>query len=431
MAKLTPELMVDGLLNGNWIHFSKLKEMGERVVPLLVRALDDPRAAVTPERGGARPLDRICDLIEPYAPAEAVGAMAKFAEHPNPWVRLKAYYLLAKIGTPPCAGALVGALQGRDDEEKKGVVMALWHKINADRQYGPGFTGPVFDALAERLDQVSSTDLTNTAVAMLRLDMERAVATLTVPERFRPENPELVSLLHAFKVARIVVPREALLPIMPVLRAESDATIAGGRGKYPYEAALPVLARSVPEAARPLVEEALQSTDMVRRDAASSAMEVLAAVDGALDAVNRRLWRGEGRGAPQLDLDALTVGQRNYYLSFEADARVTNGGLAQFFLNPSGRFADETPAALEAIGAPRAAEAVRRARELIRSLPPKAHGQTLYDMLSRPDVRERLGRIETEFFNDTDDIITLLRLYAARHAEDFREARRERNRSRP
>ena len=54
-----------------------------------------------------------------------------------------------------------------------------------------------------------------------------------------------------------------------------------------------------------------------------------------------------------------------WYITYIVDVEVLNGGFNQLFFNPTGRYAEEAPAAFEEIGAPEAKVIVEKALDLL------------------------------------------------------------------
>ena len=69
-------------------------------------------------------------------------------------------------------------------------------------------------------------------------------------------------------------------------------------------------------------------------------------------------------------LSELPEALQAWYFAFLLDAEVLNGGFNQYFFNPSGQFAEVTPAALERMALPEAATLVARAVDLLETHTP-------------------------------------------------------------
>ncbi len=283
------------------------------------------------------------------------------------------------------------------------------------------------------------------AETLLKLDLRRALASLTSPEVFRADNPVILPILIALESVEAAVRASALVPMMPALRAWSDASDKGGPPGAPYEVALSVLARSDPEAARPLVEEALRSDDPFRRERAEKALTIIEGVDDALAIVHAAVadLRDETDETVEndetdeddeddeddeggIDFDLLDDVHANYYLAHEADEIIKGEGLNGYLFETPDRNVARTPEALEAIGALRAAESIREARALIRGLRPREGEDSSHQAMDRPEVVARVDELQAPFLEPEpgEEIPGLLRLYALRNPDAFRKPKK-------
>jgi len=101
---------------------------------------------------------------------------------------------------------------------------------------------------------------------------------------------------------------------------------------------------------------------------------------------------------------ALEEPERTVYLiaSFEAD--VMNGGLGQYLSNTEGEFVEQTIAALECVGAPKAASCLKKAVAL------KKQTESWDDLWDR--AGKQLGRLDDRFYKDD---VEYLAMQAAKH----------------
>ena len=96
------------------------------------------------------------------------------------------------------------------------------------------------------------------------------------------------------------------------------------------------------------------------------------------------------------------------------EAEVNNGGFHQFFYNSAGDDTAETIQALQAIGAARTAEIVKRAAaKFPGGMPPKERFARQDILLEKfPDTTE-FDELDAEFFAYPDDLAALLKKFAA------------------
>lgn len=137
---------------------TKLEAMGPAAIPMLLRALGDPRTKTARYRGRLRhlpqaPLEQMCDLLRPHAPLDDASVVAPFLEHED-----------------------------------------------------PGFSEGLFDA--RRVQSDSAIRL------LILLDEKVARAQLLNPEHFDPKRGGLGLFLAAFNEREIEIPRERLGPLL-------------------------------------------------------------------------------------------------------------------------------------------------------------------------------------------------------------------------
>lgn len=290
----------------------------------------------------------------------------------------------------------------------------------------------LYDALAERLFTGDLARPSRVAETLLTLDRVRAHAFLTSPEVFKLDNPALLDILMPLDSAECTVPPSILVPMMPALLAWSDGADKLGRTGAAYEVALAVLARSDLEAARPLAEAALRSGDEYRRKTAAEVLAIVARVDDALSVVEAAVdeWTDEDG----IDFGELGAVRTNYYLAHEADEMIRHEGLRGYLLETPDQNLARASAALKAIGAPLAAESVRKAYALFkkaRKLKPRAGERSLIEVLHRPELSAQLESLHAPFIDPErrEKISTLLGLYAISNPPEF-QAPKKRSRRR-
>ena len=100
----------------------------------------------------------------------------------------------------------------------------------------------------------------------------------------------------------------------------------------------------------------------------------------------------------------------------ELEAEVNNGGFDQFFFNSAGNEASEILEALDAVGATRTAEIVRRAcSRFAGGMPPKGWTDRQEELTERvsPDS-DAFDTEDEEFFAYEDDLAGLVAAYSDR-----------------
>lgn len=96
------------------------------------------------------------------------------------------------------------------------------------------------------------------------------------------------------------------------------------------------------------------------------------------------------------------------------EAEVNNGGFHQFFYNSAGDDTAETIQALQAIGAARMADIVKRAAgKFPGGMPPQERFERQEILLERFPESTEFDELDAEFFAYPDDLAALLKRFAA------------------
>src|SRR5688572_28561773 len=110
---------------------------------------------------------------------------------------------------------------------------------------------------------------------MLQLDPAHATRILTATSWFQVDHPTLPAILAAFHHVGAIVPADAILPIVPWLRAGLQKVDDERRYRQVSQYAFAVLSRSAPAVALPLVADALASNNAAAKWGATEAWAVL------------------------------------------------------------------------------------------------------------------------------------------------------------
>ena len=125
----------------------------------------------------------------------------------------------------------------------------------------------------------------------------------------------------------------------------------------------------------------------------------------------------------KLGFAGLTSVEQTFHCVWSVEAEVNNGGFDQYFWNSSGDVVHEAPGALERIGAPKAADIVRRANAVFKDGKPpqdrnmrqqelEAAGQTAHD---------KLDKLDREFYKCPDNLEALLLQFVIKHRDKFHD----------
>jgi len=121
------------------------------------------------------------------------------------------------------------------------------------------------------------------------------------------------------------------------------------------------------------------------------------------------------------EMEKLSQEERTFFLVFQLEAEVNNGGFSQFFYNSSGDFANETVAALREIGAEKMAKICERALALLGgAVPENRSARTkMLDEAVTDEVDEALSRCDDAFCEYPDNLLELNYQYIVRNRNQF------------
>jgi hypothetical protein len=105
------------------------------------------------------------------------------------------------------------------------------------------------------------------------------------------------------------------------------------------------------------------------------------------------------------------------------ESEVNNGGFSQYFQNLSCETTGFIAEALETIGAPRTAEICRRAiaAAFPDGLPADPEAISSAAAEFPPQTEEKLGALDTEFYQYPHNLTELLFAFVSKHPEEFGE----------
>jgi hypothetical protein len=106
------------------------------------------------------------------------------------------------------------------------------------------------------------------------------------------------------------------------------------------------------------------------------------------------------------DIGKLSKAERTFFINSQFESEVNNGGFSQFFYNSSGDFANETLGSLNAIGAIRTAELLKKALMAFGGELPTNRNkrELLLDKLLTDSISEILDKCDTEFYQYVDNL---------------------------
>jgi HEAT repeat protein len=397
-------------------NYRTLSFAGDRAVPYLVKALDDPRTwsaefrSEQPWLTGSSPFDRIADLLRSTAPAQAAKPLVRYLDHPKGWNRALAAIVIAKIGTPECLDPMKKALADPEEQVRKFAMGGIVEGIQKKRQ-SEVFLAGVFDALVPMLNEPHRYDWHGPAAVLAWIDTEKAAAILERPQYFTTRNPQLEDVLKALSLSNHKTPLAILMPLMKEL---APAAANDDHRTREFAAALRLYAHN-PDADAEATFRALVDAPNDRvAEGAAWALEDMAGVD-----TDHVIELGDKKFA------TLTAAQRYYYAVREYHDEVCNGGHDQFFRNPEGDHYQTAVEGLRAIGAKAKAEILEGS---LRAFWP---GKPSLDQTTRQDQVLSLASAGAAILRQADDryfesekkpgerVEVLLALYAVANRWEF------------
>ncbi len=395
-------------------NLHRLKLVGARAVPFLITALADSRIETTKFGRGdtailaGSPLERICDLLEPFGPAEAAGPLAGFISHKNNEFRKQAAISLGNIGTVECVAPVLTGLDDHDDYVRSYALTGIQQGIEAGRCQKE-FLDAVFPAVVRLLDRDDSSVSGDAPQVLLAIDRDRALPVLLSEELLTVRNDQLHYILRALNASEIKIPRAMLHQLLEQLGPLSD--------EYPhdceYAEAFIAYAHIPDESADKTFREALQSRNKRVQKAAAMSLAIVAGLsDPTTLVLNAKREHG---------VDGLTEPQKLYYATYSYLAEVNNGGHAQYFVNPSGHDWRCALRALTTVGANKRAKLLQEAADLFGPAGPPEDNDERHRQLARfPKSKvDALSSLDDRFYQSSKNLEALLLLYAIDNKQSF------------
>jgi len=402
-------------------NFRTLDNAGNRILPFLVKALQDPRTQTmrfprypeSPKAGDftdRSPLERICGLLTGHPDPQAAKPLAVFVQNPNPEFRGEAAAALGRIASPDCIEPVKKALADRDREVRQFALIGIAAGIRESGRHEEFLHG-VYDAVAALMND-GTYNLEGPTIVMAKIDPAKTAPILESRRYFTTRNPQLEDVLKALNFEGHKTPLTILMPLMKEL---APAAATNGRRAYEFAAALRLYARNPDSDAEATFRSLAESspTEAVATGAAS-ALEILTGVN-----TEHVMNLGhDGKFA------TMTNPQRYYYAISEYHFEVFNGGHDQFFGNSAGDLYPTVLEGLHAIGAHAKATALEQAISGFGERVATDRTLRQLQMEHLPRTADILFKSADRAYSDSERpgefIETLLSLYAVKHSSDFK-----------
>jgi len=389
--------------------------VGQRAVPYLIAALDDPRTAtVTWEiswpqgMAGNSPLERICILLEPFAPREAIGPLTRLAQSQNTEIRRVATKSLGNIGAAECVRPILQSLEDQVDDVRDAAMSGIAAALEAKR-CDPTFIEAVFPAVTRLLNRDNTSVYGEAPRLLLKIDAERALPILLSPEYLSASNPELLYLIRALNEAGHKVPPARLVPLLDELKKSVSADSRIGE----YSEGLLAYARNPDGGTEQRLRSELQSPIEGVATAAGQGLTILAGIADPFAVVSER--------RKAVGFQGLTEPQQTYEAVFLYDAEVRNGGHSQYFINSSGNHWRTALRGLKAVGAPERAKILEEAVAIFGPEGAPEASEPRQEKMARLTAAEdaTLDALDERYYSCRENLEKLLSLYAIENKEHF------------
>jgi hypothetical protein len=428
IAELVAGLFVPWKIEG---CYERLKTAGDRAVPFLVSALEDPRipatAFISPGLLNSNsPYYLISDLLENSRSADAAAPFVEYVNGPDPRFRQDGALRLGAIGLETCIEPMKRILTGDDRDLRGYVLMGIERALTSGRAT-PEFIGAIRPCLVDLLKVPDRFGQYPAPGLLVRIDAQYATRTLLSPDHLSLDNPGLRYVIAALNDAGSPIPHASLLPLIDQLeplageyRRSSElneALLAYARNPDGNaEARLRGLLKppdegAETEAARAWLRPPLEQVQ-------TGAARALAALNG-LEDFDRELIRieiDEGAGA-------LSGAERNFRMASMYYWEVMNDGLWQYLECYAAQDHGAILDALRAIGAPKTAQVLETAGNVFGPEGPPSDPVKCAEMVrsfsdAQAEIISNLN--QNSLIPDDENIEMLLYLYAAEHKDEFR-----------
>lgn len=394
-------------------NFDRLKLVGAKAVPFLIDALEN-RNASTKRFSHGYPFgpnsafERICDLLEPFGPPDAVRPLARYMDHKDDDVRKHAALVLGNIGTVEAIPPTLRALEDEDHYVRSYAMMGIRRGMEAQR-CSRDYLNAVFPSLVKLLNRRDGSMSDTAPELLLAIDAERAVSVLLTDQIFTASNPVLGDIIRAMNQADRKIPHTDLLPLLKALRPLVDNYPHGRE----YAAALIAYAFNPDASADEVFHNELSSSNEDVREGAARALAILAGVTNPSDVVFGRVQKS--------GFDSLSPAQRHYFAVLIYDGEVRNGGHSQYFVNSSGDHWKDALEGLTAIGAAERAKILRKATSLFGSDGPSEDNSARHGQLAgfKATQDEALDELDPQYYACKENVDFLLSQYVVTHRTEF------------
>ena len=363
-----------------WAEIRTIAELGEEAYPRALEILRDPsmheRLTSLGEGEFSLPTAPICRLAKIFdqdapPPPEAAELLAPFIENESREIRKSVVLVIGSTGSAESLPSLQQAAKDEDDYVRSYMLMGIQRAVTGCRISDPD-KPKFFELVAGMWPEDTSFNVsTHLPTILIKLDRDRAVERLLMPDLFTIQFEPVWRILEAFGSESVMAPRDKLLQL--VEKASED--IEEHPNKNTLESALFLLGKHRMEEDLPLLERMVDHTD---KDVSRGAVKGLYSYHRYFDLIRNPWDVEEAKG-----WDALTEAEKHICAIEVLKGEVDNGGFAQYYFNSSGELWQDAFNGLAAIGADKRHGIMKATLERFEQSEPAVDRETRNSQLSK------------------------------------------------
>lgn len=421
LAAQPPEAVVQRLLDDDENVYDivrrALTAQGDRATSSLLAALDDPafrrkiseriREQQHPFLRRTEPLESVLDCLEETAPVDAVPKIAQLVHDPDETIRRAAAGVLGRTGHQSAVAPLTVALSDEDDSVRRRAFDSISASVRSGRAE-PDFRDRILPHVQQAVFAGGANE--GSAACLIALDRDRAAAWFSEPGRLDIETTHFRGVIEEIAEADLEIEPAVLLRLATALESNVEQRAQAAALADLYR----LLANVGSDEARDAIERGRRSKlPRVRAGAIKAVMHKLGLTNASRYLIDLRSSTG---------IEGMTEPQRAAFTALQLKWDVSNGGFAQYFVNPAGNDWRHTLKGLDAIGAMTDLAILNEALAFFGPDGPSPDHDTRHEQLSRlmkKNGDEVFGALDSRFYEDPDQRDALLDEYIIRHPADF------------
>jgi hypothetical protein len=392
-----------------------LEQLGNRAKQPLLLALDDPRCDPSEEskRWDERSIfEIIVDLLGRMGTTSVVDRFGRFLTSGTTSQRKAVARAVASVGNDEAVSYTLTALRDPEEYVRFNAIQGIFTSVKAGRA-SSAFSTAMFDILAGFVTGDAGFDAFSDREAvgcLVCINRERAIDVLRSDAGASLDNGKLQTVLAKLHELGETLDRDRVLRLLQH---------AKGNSKHPWKYVQIECIRMLTKLDSALaIAEAEAATASEEETIRRGGARVLCEINGL----------GDANQLPfNLDTGTLPKPVAHVLAAWQFQAEVRNGGVSQYFFNPSGK---RWPLALEAFNALGAKSCSEIMRSAVAFLGPEGssadQGSRIRTYAAISDNQEKtLDELSGRFYEDEDRLDVLITRYMLRHADTFKDAIRQ------